>query len=187
MKEENLNEEEIKKFINNSFRDGQVKTNGTDIEKILPPMRRFGGGNKAEKKQTIIEKVLKFFEKYFGLNIHNSDENFTYNISEYEEEELLQVADAEPDLEFYLSPKQDLRNNPNLVYVKEGYEIADVTMDLKINLWDEKGTLTSNYIFTTFDRKEIEAFYYYLCLITNVLDKEDDNIKKLIKNRTIEE
>ena len=56
-----------------------------------------------------------------------------------------------------------------------------------MNLWDDKGALTSNYISTTFDRKEIEAFYYYLCLITNVLDKEDDNIKKLIKDRTIEE
>ena len=95
IEEENLNEEETRKFINNSFRDGQVKTNGTDIEKILPPMRRFGGGNRAEKKQTIIEKVLKFFEKYFGLNIHNSDENFTYNISADDKEELLQVAEDE--------------------------------------------------------------------------------------------
>ena len=60
---------ETRKFIDNSFRDGQVKTTGTDIEKILPPMRRFGGGNRNERKQTIIEKVLKFFEKYFGLSI----------------------------------------------------------------------------------------------------------------------
>ena len=45
IEEENLNEEETRKFIDNSFRDGQVKTTGTDIEKILPPMRRFGGGN----------------------------------------------------------------------------------------------------------------------------------------------
>lgn len=67
--DENLNEEETRKFIDNSFRDGQVKTTGTDIEKILPPMRRFGGGNRNERKQTIIEKVLKFFEKYFGLSI----------------------------------------------------------------------------------------------------------------------
>ena len=95
IEEENLNEKETRKFINNSFRDGQVKTNGTDIEKILPPMRRFGGGNRAEKKQTIIEKVLKFFEKYFGLNIHNSDENVIYSISEDDEEELLQVAENE--------------------------------------------------------------------------------------------
>jgi type I restriction enzyme R subunit len=65
--EENLNEEETRKFLDNSFRDGGVKTTGTDIEKILPPMRRFGGGNRAEKKETIIVKIKKFFEKYFGL------------------------------------------------------------------------------------------------------------------------
>ena len=69
IEDENLNEEETRKFLDNSFRDGQVKTAGTDIEKILPPMRRFGGGNRNERKQTIIEKVLKFFEKYFGLDI----------------------------------------------------------------------------------------------------------------------
>ena len=69
IEEENLNEEETRKFIDNSFRDGQVKTSGTDIEKILPPMRRFGGGNRTERKQTIIDKVLKFFEKYFGIGI----------------------------------------------------------------------------------------------------------------------
>ena len=57
------------KFLDNSFRDGQVKTTGTDIEKILPPMRRFGGGNRTERKQTIIDKILKFFEKYFGIGI----------------------------------------------------------------------------------------------------------------------
>lgn len=67
---ENLNEEETRKFMDNSFRDGQVKTTGTDIEKILPPMRRFGGGNKNERKQTIIGKILKFFEKYLGLSIY---------------------------------------------------------------------------------------------------------------------
>ena len=69
IEDENLNEEETRKFIDNSFRDGQVKITGTDIEKILPPMRRFGGGNRTERKQTIINKVLKFFEKYFGLSV----------------------------------------------------------------------------------------------------------------------
>jgi len=43
------------------------KTTGTDIEKILPPMRRFGGSNRNERKQTIIERIMKFFEKYFGI------------------------------------------------------------------------------------------------------------------------
>ena len=67
IEKENLNEEETRKFLDNSFRDGQVKTTGTDIEKILPPMRRFGGDNRAARKQTIITKILKFFEKYLGI------------------------------------------------------------------------------------------------------------------------
>lgn len=69
IKEENLKESETRKFIDSSFRDGQVKTIGTDIEKILPPMGRFNGGNRNERKQAIIEKLLKFFDKYFGLGV----------------------------------------------------------------------------------------------------------------------
>ncbi len=97
IEEENLNEKETRKFLGNSFRDGQVKTNGTDIEKILPPMRRFGGGNRAERKQTIIEKILKFFEKYFGLNIHNNDDEITYQ----DEEETTQLQKVAEDNEKY--------------------------------------------------------------------------------------
>ena len=79
IEEENLNSEETRKFLDNSFRDGQVKTTGTDIERILPPMRRFGGDNKAERKQTIIEKISKFFEKYFGIsNSENESNSSTY-------------------------------------------------------------------------------------------------------------
>lgn len=65
--EEKLKQKETMKFINNSFRDGALKTTGTDIDKIMPPASRFGGGNRAEKKQSIIEKLMKFFEKYLGL------------------------------------------------------------------------------------------------------------------------
>ena len=84
--DENLNEEETRKFLDNAFRDGQVKTNGTDIEKILPPMRRFGGGNRAEKKENIIVKVKKFFEKYFGLGTAiENDNGFEYKVTDKEE------------------------------------------------------------------------------------------------------
>ena len=88
IKEENLNEEATRKFLDNSFRDGEVKTTGTDIEKILPPMRRFGGGNRAEKKQTIIDKIKKFFEKYFGINSSNDEENndIIYDVTDEEED-----------------------------------------------------------------------------------------------------
>lgn len=95
IEEESLNDEETRKFIDNAFRDGQVKTTGTDIEKILPPMRRFGGGNRAEKKESIIEKIKKFFEKYFG--IWNSDDNnentIVYDITEDDSESLAMVAE----------------------------------------------------------------------------------------------
>ena len=64
---EHLKPEESEKFIESSFRDGQVRTTGTDIDKILPPMSRFGGGNRQEKKKSVIEKIQSFFERYFGL------------------------------------------------------------------------------------------------------------------------
>ena len=84
--DENLNEKETRKFLDNAFRDGQVKTNGTDIEKILPPMRRFGEGNRAKKKENIIVKVKKFFEKYFGLGTADrNDDGFEYKVTDEEE------------------------------------------------------------------------------------------------------
>ena len=66
--EENLKADETKKFVDNAFRDGELKTTGVGIDSLLPPMRRFGGNsNRAEKKQTVIEKLKAFFEKYFGV------------------------------------------------------------------------------------------------------------------------
>ena len=64
---EHLRPQETRAFIDNSFRDGQVRTTGTDIDKILPPMSRFGGGDRQEKKKAAIEKLQGFFERYFGL------------------------------------------------------------------------------------------------------------------------
>ncbi|MFZ2464381.1 MAG: type I restriction endonuclease subunit R [Caldibacillus thermoamylovorans] len=66
IEEERLKPEETRRFIDNAFRDGMLKTTGTDIDKIMPPVSRFGGG-RAAKKQGIIEKLMLFFEKYLGL------------------------------------------------------------------------------------------------------------------------
>ena len=65
--EENLKEEETRKFIANAFRDGEVRTTGTDIDRIMPPISRFGGGDRAKKKMTVIEKIKSFFERFFGI------------------------------------------------------------------------------------------------------------------------
>ncbi len=67
IQEENLKEDETRKFIEVAFRDGSVKTTGTDIDRLMPPMSRFGGGNRAEKKQGVIAKLLGFFERFFGI------------------------------------------------------------------------------------------------------------------------
>lgn len=69
IEEENLNKEETKRFIDNCFRDGELRTFGTAIGKILPPVPLFGAGanNRQAKQQTIVEKLSKFFEKYLGL------------------------------------------------------------------------------------------------------------------------
>ena len=68
MEEENLKQDETRKFVENSFRDGELKTTGTAIDKILPPMPLFGATtNRQEKKETIVEKLSKFFEKYLGV------------------------------------------------------------------------------------------------------------------------
>ena len=59
--------EETQRFLDTAFKSGSIKTTGTDIDKLMPPVLRFGGGNRTEKKQGIIEKLLAFFDKYFGL------------------------------------------------------------------------------------------------------------------------
>ena len=66
IEEEKLKPEETRRFIDNAFRDGMLKTTGTVFDKIMPSVSRFGGG-RAAKKQGIIEKLKIFFEKYFGL------------------------------------------------------------------------------------------------------------------------
>jgi type I restriction enzyme R subunit len=66
IEEEKLKPEETRRFIDNAFQDGMLKTTGTAIDKIMPPVSRFGGG-RAAKKQGIIEKLMVFFEKYLGL------------------------------------------------------------------------------------------------------------------------
>ena len=66
IQEERLKEPETRKFLEDCFRNGEIKTTGTDIDKIMPPVSRFGGKRTAQK-QTIIDKLKAFFERFFGL------------------------------------------------------------------------------------------------------------------------
>lgn len=67
IQEEKLKPEETKRLMENAFRDGVLKTMGTDVDKILPLISRFGGGTRDKKKQIVINKLKIFFEKYFGI------------------------------------------------------------------------------------------------------------------------
>ena len=68
IREEKLREPETRKFLENAFRDGEIKTTGTDIDQMMPPVSRFGGGGaRAKKKQTVIDKLKAFFERFFGI------------------------------------------------------------------------------------------------------------------------
>lgn len=49
IKEEKLKPEDTRKFIENAFRDGEIKTVGTDIDKLMPLISRFGGGRTRKK------------------------------------------------------------------------------------------------------------------------------------------
>ena len=66
IKSENLKPEETKEFMERSLRDDELKTIGTDIDKIMPPISRFGGG-RDKKKKILIDKLMAYFEKFRHL------------------------------------------------------------------------------------------------------------------------
>ena len=96
--EEKLKPEDTRKFMENAFRDGEIKTAGTDIDKLMPPISRFGGGGRAKKKQEVIEKLKTFFEKYHGIGgsmtfIESEEEMGEYDLSK--QEKMKKVAEKE--------------------------------------------------------------------------------------------
>jgi type I restriction enzyme, R subunit len=67
--EEGLNADETRVFVDNAFRDGFISAAGTAITKILPPVPRFSkDNNHSAKKQTVLERLSAYFERFFGLS-----------------------------------------------------------------------------------------------------------------------
>ncbi|PJI86657.1 type I restriction endonuclease subunit R [Luteimicrobium subarcticum] len=66
--DENLKSDETRAFVDAAFRDGQVRATGTAVATILPPVSRFArGSNHSAKKQTVVEKLTAFFDRFFDL------------------------------------------------------------------------------------------------------------------------
>lgn len=84
----------------------------------------------------------------------------------------------EPDLCFIFYPKYNLKDDPRYTYVRPGYEIVDIYMELKVAFWDDG--LTDNRFILVFGRKDLEMFLCYLNLITGEADKNDEDVKKLV-------
>ncbi|MDR1403982.1 MAG: type I restriction endonuclease subunit R [Candidatus Methanoplasma sp.] len=67
--EEGLKAEETQTFIGRAFRDGMLRTNGMDFNKIMLPISMFSKeSRRGEKKAIITEKLMEFFERYVGLS-----------------------------------------------------------------------------------------------------------------------
>ena len=66
--DENLKPEAAQEFVQNAFRNGELRTTGTAITKILPPISRFApSGGHDEKKRRVIARLSAFFDRFLGL------------------------------------------------------------------------------------------------------------------------
>jgi type I restriction enzyme R subunit len=70
IKEENLKYDATIKYVDKAFDTGEMKSIGTDITEILPATSMFktkDGISREVKKETVFQKLLAFFERFFGL------------------------------------------------------------------------------------------------------------------------
>ena len=72
--EHGLKPEPARSFVRAAFRDGRIRTTGTEITKILPPVSRFNRGTgHGDKKKHVVEALTRFFERFHGLGTGWSD------------------------------------------------------------------------------------------------------------------
>ena len=71
IQEEDLIPDETIKFINQAFKTGEIRESGTSIIKVMKPVSMFGKNNqglsRSQKKQSVIQRLIEFFNRYFGL------------------------------------------------------------------------------------------------------------------------
>ena len=68
IKEENLNANATEEFINKAFEDGELKTAGTAVIKLLPPKNMFSPNfEHSHQKAFVIDKLKAFFERFSSL------------------------------------------------------------------------------------------------------------------------
>lgn len=91
-----------------------------------------------------------------------------------------EVEHIEPDFCFELSPKEDLRNNSRILYIKPGQEIADISMEWKVFFWHDG--LTANHLTVTLDRENIINLKNYLFWVTGKYNETTPEIIEMKKS-----
>ena len=66
--EEHLKKEETLRFVQDAFREGRIKTYGTELAGIFPALS-MRGNKRDEKKKAVSEKLLLYLEKYRDLGM----------------------------------------------------------------------------------------------------------------------
>jgi type I restriction enzyme R subunit len=68
IKEESLNASATEEFINKAFADGELKSAGTAVTKLLPAMNMFSPSYEHSlQKSLVIEKLRAFFDRFSNL------------------------------------------------------------------------------------------------------------------------
>jgi type I restriction enzyme R subunit len=62
---------ETLKIIDQAFKTGEIRESGTAIVKVMKPVSMFGKNNggvsRSQKKQSVLDKLIDFFNRFFGL------------------------------------------------------------------------------------------------------------------------
>lgn len=67
--EQKLKPDQTRAYVEAAFRDGQLRTTGTEITRILPPVSRFNReAGHGDLKRRVVEALSVFFERFFGLS-----------------------------------------------------------------------------------------------------------------------
>lgn len=70
IEDEKLDREATYVFVNNSFRNGNISSTGTEISKILPSnLSRFDpSGARTKKRESVMDRLTGFFQKFFDIS-----------------------------------------------------------------------------------------------------------------------
>ncbi len=66
--EQKLKPEQTRAYVEAAFRDGQLRTTGTEITRSLPPVSRFNReAGHGDLKRRVMGALTVFFDRFFGL------------------------------------------------------------------------------------------------------------------------